>query len=196
MGPLISSQVGALVASTRMALCSTSMKNLKESRGSSCRKHKYRWMINRGKVINKPPTYLSRYEVKRLFFRVTEYLLQKHLMALEKKKEKIWSGTAVKKIKSHFYQLNSKENLKKLMLSILTLQDWIYHLLNIRPQVNKSLSLGGAPNCLLVEESYTFLIGAFHGCTSVITVVYFPVKVISIAKYNQDQSISLTTVPT
>lgn len=38
--------------------------------------------------------------------------------------------------------------------------------------------------------------GAFHACTSVIPVVYFPVKVISIAKYSRDQSISLTTVPT
>lgn len=40
------------------------------------------------------------------------------------------------------------------------------------------------------------MIGAFHACTSVIPVVYFPVKVISIAKYSRDQSISLTTVPT
>lgn len=38
--------------------------------------------------------------------------------------------------------------------------------------------------------------GGFHACTSVIPVVYFPVKVISIAKYSRDQSISLTTVPT
>lgn len=37
---------------------------------------------------------------------------------------------------------------------------------------------------------------AFHAHTSVIPVVYFPVKVISIAKYSRDQSISLTTVPT
>lgn len=35
----------------------------------------------------------------------------------------------------------------------------------------------------------------FHACTSVIPVVYFPVKVISAAKYRRDQSISLTTVP-
>lgn len=37
--------------------------------------------------------------------------------------------------------------------------------------------------------------GPFHACTSVIPVVYFPVKVISAAKYSRDQSISLTTVP-
>lgn len=45
-------------------------------------------------------------------------------------------------------------------------------------------------------KEYIILIGAFHACTSVIPVVYFPVKVISIAKYSRDQSISLTTVPT
>ncbi len=45
-------------------------------------------------------------------------------------------------------------------------------------------------------KEYIILIGAFHARTSVIPVVYFPVKVISIAKYSRDQSISLTTVPT
>lgn len=45
-------------------------------------------------------------------------------------------------------------------------------------------------------KEYIIVIGAFHACTSVIPVVYFPVKVISIAKYSRDQSISLTTVPT
>lgn len=45
-------------------------------------------------------------------------------------------------------------------------------------------------------KEYIIVKGAFHACTSVIPVVYFPVKVISIAKYSRDQSISLTTVPT
>lgn len=40
MGPLISSQVDALVASAHIALCSTSMKYLKESQGSDYRKEK------------------------------------------------------------------------------------------------------------------------------------------------------------
>lgn len=49
---------------------------------------------------------------------------------------------------------------------------------------------------LLVERDIILIKGPFHACTSVIPVVYFPVKVISTAKYSRDQSISLTTVPT
>ncbi len=58
------------------------------------------------------------------------------------------------------------------------------------------LHLWGKILSLLLVKEYIILIGAFHACTSVIPVVYFPVKVISIAKYSRDQSISLTTVPT
>lgn len=54
---------------------------------------------------------------------------------------------------------------------------------------------GEIPSVSLLKD-YFILIEAFHARTSVIPVVYFPVKVISIAKYSRDQSISLTTVPT
>lgn len=47
-----------------------------------------------------------------------------------------------------------------------------------------------------MEQDIILIKGPFHACTSVIPVVYFPVKVISTAKYSRDQSISLTTVPT
>lgn len=47
-----------------------------------------------------------------------------------------------------------------------------------------------------MERDIILIKGPFHACTSVIPVVYFPVKVISTAKYSRDQSISLTTVPT
>lgn len=147
MGPLISSQVGALVASTHTALCSTSMKYLKESHRNDCQKTQIE-VNDQQRQGNKWASDISEQVWgEETYFRQTEWISFKKIMSLNKN-----------------LTLSDTTVIKLLFISLLFL---IYQ--SISPQANKVLSFASSGlhhSDTMLFHSYTCVNGRGVPCQS------------------------------